>query len=136
MFDRRNVRRDTDIGVWARRWSHLGRRCRDTLKDVFECDMTIERPAREVDYFCRSLYLPSNVDVAFENCGLNLCCFENPVNGFYLFNNASTWRRKLKFGRQQPHHLRIPQFVEWHRLDTFAFPSRERNDFFLLVPYG
>lgn len=134
MVDRRNVRRDTDIGAWERPSTLLRRWCPGTLKDVFGFDMPIIRHEQKVNYLRCLLRLVRNVSVTFEYRGLDLCCFDTPMDGFYLVKEADTWWRELKFEGWQRHHARGPRSIGWHNLEMFALPPVERNDFYTPVP--
>lgn len=43
--------------------------------------------------------------------GLVLCCFEDPIDGFYLVKDEDVWRRELEFEGRKRHHVWCPRFV-------------------------
>lgn len=91
MFDRQNVRRDTDIGARERRWMLLERWCSGTLRNVFDFDMPIFRDVQEIACLRRLLRLIGNFENTCKFSELNLCCFEDSIDGFYLMTEADTW---------------------------------------------
>lgn len=113
-----------------RRW------CPGTLKDVIGFDIPIVCNAEEVRYLRRLLRFLRNVDVTYEYRCLDLCCFEDPIDGFYSVNGAEAWWRELEFEGRQRHRARGLQLVGWHSLELFALSPSERNHFYTPVPHG
>lgn len=91
MFDRRNVRHDTDMGAWNIGWAFLWRWCPVSLKNVSGFDTPIVHDAEDVDCLRRSLRLVLYVDDKSKYCGLNLCCFEDSIDRLYLAKDADAW---------------------------------------------
>lgn len=105
-------------------------------KDVLEFDMPTVRHAEEVPCLRRLQRFVQNVNVTFEYCGLDLCCFENPIKGFYLVKDTDNWWHELKFKSWHRHHFFVPRLVGQHSLKLFKLPPSERNDFYIAVPHG
>lgn len=91
MLDRRNVRSYSDIEAWNRHLTLLRRCCLATLRDMFGFDIPLVRHAEEAGYLDRFLRLGRNVDVTSKYRGLDLCCFKDPIVGFYLVKDADAW---------------------------------------------
>lgn len=136
ILDRRNVRSDTDVGACARRGTLLRKWWTSTLKDNFSIDMTIVHQARGVDYLQSLLSLTWNVNVASQYRGLDLCCFEDPIDGLFLVMDADAWWLELELEGRQHHHARRLRFVQWNCLEMFFVPLNTRNDFYITVPNG
>lgn len=91
MFDRQYVRHDTDIGTWTQRGTLVRRWCSDTLEDLSGFDVLIVCHAQEVSYLRRILNFMRNVDFVSVNRGIDIFCFDNPIDGFYLVMDADAW---------------------------------------------
>lgn len=50
--------------------------------------MPIVRHAQKEDYLRLLIHLLRNVEIASKYRGLGLCCFENPIDGYYLVNDS------------------------------------------------
>lgn len=92
----------------------------ETLKDVLRFDMLTVRHSKEVRHLCCLLRLMRSVDSTSEYRGLDLCCFEDPLDGFYSVKDTDAWWLKLAFEGRQRHHARGPQYVGRHSLEMFA----------------
>lgn len=68
----------------------LRRWCPKTLRDVLEFDMPIICDAEEGEYLRWSLRLVRNVETTSEYRRLDLCCFEDPLEGLYSVKDADT----------------------------------------------
>lgn len=128
MFDRRNVRRDTDVGAWNWQWTHLRRWCSGTLRDGFGFDMVIVCHAKEVSYLRRLLRLVRNVEVMSEYRRLDLCCIVDPMDECYLVMVSDARWRKLEFKGRQRHRARRLWFVGWQNIKMFALLRSKLNE--------
>lgn len=75
--------------------------CRGTLKDVFGFDIPIVCHAEEVSYLRWLLRIALKVDAASEYRGLDVCYFEDPIDGFHLDKDADYWGREPEFEERQ-----------------------------------
>lgn len=98
--------------------------------------MPIVRHAKEMRFILRLLRLVRNVDVASDYHGLDLCCSEEPMDGFYLLKDADTWWHELEFKGRQRHHAQGLRFLGCHILKLFALPPSEKMSLYTLVPNG
>lgn len=73
--------------------------------------MAILRHAKELGHLFCSLRLVRIVHDMSEYRGLDLACFESPIDGFYLVKDADARWRELEFEDPQLHHVRGPWFV-------------------------
>lgn len=89
----------------------------------------------EADYLRRLLCVVWNFNVACKYHGFDVCCFKDPIDGFYLLKVVHAWWSEMEFGGLQRYHARGPRFVGWHSLKMFELPLCERNDFYTPVPH-
>lgn len=82
------------------------------MRHAFSFEIPIVRHAEEVSYRHRLLRLVRNVHVTSEYRGLDLCCFEDPIDGFNFVKDADARWRELEFKERQRHHARGLQFVK------------------------
>lgn len=89
----------------------LWRWCLGTLKDLFGLNMPIVLHAIEVCYLRRLLRQAQSVDVTSEYRRIDLCCFDDLIDGFYLVKGADAWQHELEFENWQQYHAHSPRFV-------------------------
>lgn len=98
--------------------------------------MPIIHHAKKVGFLRRLLRLVRNIDVASEYRGLDLCCLEDPLDGFYLVKDGNAWWRKLDFESRQQHYARGLGFIRCHSFEMLALPPSEGNDYYSPEPHG
>lgn len=83
MLDCRNHLRNTNIGLWARRWTLLGRWWPRALMNIVGFNNPIAYYAQVVNCFRSVSHLVQRGDIATEYRGLDLCWLKILLSGLY-----------------------------------------------------
>lgn len=83
MFDCMGVRRDTDIGVWERRWASFGSWCAGIMDPIGRSDMPFVRHADEVSYVRSLRWVMCSSENDWPAMGmLDLVCLAKRITNF------------------------------------------------------
>lgn len=64
---------------------------------------------------------------------MSLCCFEQPIDKFYLVHEAVDWWWELDFERRQRMNVKGCRFIRLLNLEGFTTPPREPDAYYQAV---
>lgn len=132
----RDMRCDTENGVWERLWSAMHQRCVSLFSSAVPFDMLLARHVDEVAYarLFHNLSGKYRVKSTKKECShwSSVCCFELPYYNFYLVRDARDYWRERDFERWQRMNMEGRRFVGWNSFKMFAILSRALDLFYQL----
>lgn len=103
------------------------------LRSVSTCRSFARRKRSDISIACYTL---CGMSITSEYRGLELSCFENPTDGFYLVEDADLFWREFELESRQRHHVFGRRLVGCHILEMLLFSPSGRHDCLTPVPHG
>lgn len=126
MYDRRGIKRDTDIAGWIRRCNLKLFCCSGHFGPINFLDMSLVRHEDKSNYVLRWFVLEDRADAVEGLISLDTGCFERPYERYYLIRNGDSWSRELVLEKRSRHGPER-RLVGRCNTEVIALPHRGRG---------